>query len=217
MPPQTQNAPVIAGELSGDLQPLLDQLGSPAGLAELAGAAQAADAPIVTLSDLRTFLRHYRDQILKPLELPAIYRAYGHARRHEVRELVAFDQQLAAEPMLRSLASASRLVGQRQLLRLRPLRDDRTVQRYLAAVDAGSAQGWHTLAYGLTLAVYSLPLRQGLLGYAGQTTRSFIQSAGQKLALSNADARELCDEIFSGIPQTVETLVGKTAAVPQLV
>ncbi len=153
--------------------------------------------PIVTLPDLRNFLLHYRDLILKPLELPAIYRAYGHARRHEVRELVAFDQELAAEPVFRSLASASRLVGQRQLLRLRPLRDDRTVQRYLAAVDAGAAQGWHTLAYGLTLAVYSLPLRQGLLGYAGQTTHSFIQSAGQKLALSKTDARELCDGDFS--------------------
>ena len=43
----------------------------------------------------------------------------------------------------------------------RPLRDQRLVQRYLTAVEQGEAQGWHTLVYGLTLAVYSLPLRQG--------------------------------------------------------
>ena len=217
MPPQTQNMPVIAGELSGDLAPLLEQLGSPSGLAELAGAAQTADVPIATLPDLQKFLRQYRDTILQPLELPAIYRAYGHARRNEVRELVAFDQELAGEPMLRSLTSASRLVGQRQLLRLRPLRDDRTVQRYLAAVDSGSAQGWHTLVYGLTLAVYSLPLRQGLLGYARQTTHSFIQSAGRKLALSPTAEQTLFEEIFSSIPATVETLLAPAVGVPQLV
>jgi urease accessory protein UreF len=212
MPPQTQHVPEIAGELLGDLGPLLEQLGSPASLADLAGAAHVGDAPILTLPDLRSFLRQYRDVLLQPVELPAIYRAYGHARRHEVRELVAFDQELSAEPVFRNLASASRRVGQRQLLRLRPLRDDRTVQRYLAAVDAGSAQGWHTLVYGMTLAVYSLPLRQGLLGYAGQTTRGFVKSAARRLALSNEAARDLGDEIFGGIPQAVEVLVNQTEA-----
>jgi urease accessory protein UreF len=213
MPPQTQNTPELARELAGDLRPLLEQLGSPADLADLADAAPFADGPILTVAGLRNFLRQYCDRMLLPLELPAINRAFGHARRGEVRELVAFDQELGAEPVFRSLASASRRVGQRQLLRLRPLRDDRTVQRYLAAVDAGSAQGWHTLVYGLTLAVYSLPLRQGLLGYAEQTTRGFIQSAGRKLALSKAEARELREEIFGSIPQTVETLVNQTAVV----
>lgn len=213
MPPETQNTPVIADELSGELGPLLEQLGSPAGLAELAGAARAAEVQIATPAELQSFLRQYRDTILQPLELPAIYRAYGHARRQEVRELVAFDQELAAEPTLRSLVSASRQVGQRQLLRLRPLRDDRTVQRYLAAVDSGSAQGWHTLVYGLTLAVYSLPLRQGLLAYAEQTTRGFIRSAGRKLALAKAGEQALFEEVFSSIPVTVETMLAPAISV----
>ena len=62
------------------------------------------------------------------------------------------------------------------------MRDQRVVQRYLQAVEGGQANGWHTLVYGLTLAVYSLPLRQGLLGYAHQTTRGFIYSAARMLA-----------------------------------
>ncbi len=62
-------------------------------------------------------------------------------------------------------------------------------KRYLAAVESGEAHGWHTLVYGLTLAVYSLPLRQGLLGYAQQTTRGFIQAAARSLELSETDSR----------------------------
>jgi hypothetical protein len=55
------------------------------------------------------------------------------------------------------------------------------VQRYLHAVESDQADGWHTLVYGLTMAVYSLPLRQGLLGYAHQTTRGFIYSGARML------------------------------------
>ena len=59
-----------------------------------------------------------------------------------------------------------------------PLRDERVVQRYLAAVESGEAHGWHTLVYGLTLVVYSLPLRQGLLGYAHQNHARFHSRGG---------------------------------------
>jgi len=86
--------------------------------------------------------------------------------------LILLDLLLAGEPQLQDFAAPSRRVGQSQLQKLRPLRDQRMVQRYLQAVDGGQANAWHTLVYGLTLAVYSLPLRQGLLGYAHQTTRA---------------------------------------------
>jgi len=39
------------------------------------------------------------------------------------------------------------------------------------------------LVYGITLALYSIPLRQGLLGYGYQTTRGFIYSAAKALQL----------------------------------
>src|SRR5579863_6822285 len=171
MPTQPQNLTVAAEELFGDVRPLLEQLSSPGVAPGVAG-----NVTINSPADLRNFLRHYDERILRAIELPAIHRAFNHAVRGEVRELVDFDQQLTQEPLLTNLRSASRRVGQIQLRRLRPLRDNRAVQRYLTAVDSGVAQGWHTLVYGLTLAVYSVPLRQGLINYAEQTARSFIES-----------------------------------------
>jgi urease accessory protein UreF len=95
--------------------------------------------------------------------------------------------------------------------KLRPLRDDRVVQRYLNAVESGEAHGWHTLVYGLTLAVYSLPLRQGLLGYAHQTTRGFIYSAARMLQLSERQCRALFDSLCTGLPEAVEALLVQEA------
>jgi urease accessory protein UreF len=86
------------------------------------------------------------------------------------------------------------------------------VQRYLQAVDTGIAQGWHTLVYGLTLEVYSLPLRQGLLGYAHQTTRGFIYSAARMLRLSERDCRSLFDELCAPLPDAVQELLKQRAA-----
>jgi urease accessory protein UreF len=207
MPPQTQKSPDAAVELAGDLGLLLEQIGSPDALLGIADALQVRQ--ISNLRELRIFLQGYHSRILRPLELPAIHRAFGHASRREARELVAFDRQLAGEPLLQAFASSSRLAGQNQLQRLRPLRDERLVQRYLAAVDEGTAQGWHTLVYGLTLAIYSRPLRQGLLWYAQQTTRGFIQSASRTMEISPEAAQLLFEEICQGLPGAVEPLLGE--------
>ena len=86
------------------------------------------------------------------------------------------------------------------------------VQRYLAAVENREAHGWHTLVYGLTLAVYSLPLRPGLLGYAHQTTRGFIHAAARGLNLTEAECRALFDELCAPLPGAVELMLGKMAA-----
>jgi urease accessory protein UreF len=146
------------------------------------------------------------------LDLPAIRSAHGHATRHELRELVALDQSQAHQPILGELAAASRRVGQSQLRKLRPLRDERVVQRYLHAVESGQAHGWHTLVYGLTLSVYSLPLRQGLLGYAHQTTRGFIYAAARMLRLSERQCRALFDSMCADLPEAVEVLITQPAA-----
>ncbi|MDB6063866.1 MAG: hypothetical protein JWR26_74 [Pedosphaera sp.] len=208
---QTHIASAAALELLGDLHPLIEQLGSLDGLVTLAGASESLQVrQIKTVADLRVFLESYHAKILQPVELPAIKRAFSHASHHEMRELVAFDQQLAGEPILQNFLSASRRVGQAQLQRLRPLRDDRNVKRYLAAVDEGQAQGWHTLVYGLTLAVYSLPLRQGLLGYGRQTTRGFIHAASKSLSLSEKDSQALVEELCAGLPASVDALLAPT-------
>ncbi len=86
---------------------------------------------------------------------------------------------------------------------------ERGVQRYLAAVENHEAHGWHTLVYGLTLAVYSLPLRQGLLGYAHQTTRGFIHAAVRSLHFTEADCRALFDELCAPLPGEVKALIAK--------
>lgn len=205
---QEQNMPAEAAELLGDLHPLVEQLGSLDGLVTLNGASDSLQVrEVKSLPALRNFLQEYHAKILSPLELPAIQHAFSHASRNELRELVALDKRLAGESLLQNFAAASRRVGQGQLQRLRPLRDLRIVQRYLAAVDSGEAHGWHTLVYGLTLAVYSLPLRQGLLGYAHQTTRGFIQSAARSLKFSEKASRDLLQELCAPFPAAVDSLL----------
>ncbi len=202
-----------ATEWLGNWHPLAEQLGSTDGLVTLGSVSALLQlTPVHNLKSLRNFLINYHAKILLPFELPAIQCAHGHVTERGVRELVELDQQLATEPILRSFAAASRRVGQGQLQKLRPLRDERVVQRYLQAVESGKAHGWHTLVYGLTLAVYSLPLRQGLLGYAHQTTRGFIYSAARMLKLSEHQCRELFDELCADLPEAVEELLKQKVA-----
>ena len=209
---QTQLALGDAAEWLGDWHPLAEQLGSTDGLVTLGSvSASLRLVPVHDVPTLRNFLGTYHSRILLPLELPAIQSAHGHATRHEVRELIALDQGMAGQPIFSEFAAASQRVGQSQLRKLRPLRDQRAVQRYLHAVESGEAHGWHTLVYGLTLAVYSLPLRQGLLGYAHQTTRGFIYSAARMLSLSEHQCRALFDSLCAGLPEAVEALVVQEA------
>jgi urease accessory protein UreF len=207
---QTQLALSDAAEWLGDWHPLAEQLGSTDGLVTLGSvSASLRLVPVHDVPSLRSFLSNYQSRILLPFELPAIQSAHAHATRHEVRELIALDQSLAGQPLFSEFAAASRRAGQSQLRKLRPLRDQRAVQRYVHAVESGEAHGWHTLVYGLTLAVYSLPLRQGLLGYAHQTTRGFIYSAARRLRLSERQCRALFECLCAGLPEAVEALLVK--------
>ena len=210
---QKQLALTDPTEWLGDWHPLAEQLGSTNGLIALGSiSTRCRLGPVRDFRSLRRFLEGYHERVLLPLELPAIYCAHEHALRNELRELVALDQQIAGETLLRDFASASRRVGQCQLQKLRPLRDHRLVQRYLQAVENGQAAGWHTLVYGVTLAIYSLPLRQGLLGYAHQTTRGFIYSAARGLKFSERKCRALFDELSSDLAGAIEILLAEKAA-----
>ena len=202
----------VVEEFLGDIAPLAQQIGSAEGLVALsAGAASRKFHRVTDLPSLRRFLRDYQSQILVPLELPAICRAHGHASRYEIRELIELDRQLANEPLLQSFATASQRVGKTQLKRLRQLRDQRLVQRYLRAVQAGEAHAWHTVVYGLVLSVYSLPLRQGLLSYAQQTTRGFVRSAANRLRLAESECQILVSEVCAGFPAAVNRLLMEAA------
>ena len=195
-------------EFFGDVAPLVAQIGSSEGLAALSGtAASRSFQEVSDFPSLRRFLWDYRSRLLVPIELPVIRQAHAHAGRYEAMELIRLDQRLAAESGLREFAVASRRVGKRQLKRLRPLRDHRVVQRYLHAVEAGEAHAWHTIVYGLILSLYSLPLRQGLLSYAQQTTRSFVFAAAPRLRLTDQVCRELVNELGSDLLPAVNAVL----------
>jgi urease accessory protein UreF len=205
---QAQPGPANVVELLGDLHPLLAQLGSAEGLVRLNTAAEILGRDAVdSCHTLTLFLEAYRSEILLPLELPVIARAYHHVQRNEARELVALDREVAAHQLFRDFASASRRVGQSQLRRLRPLRDARIVRRYLLAVEGGTAEGWHTIVYGLTLALYSLPVCQGLLNYARRSLSGFIHAAARPLKFSEADCRELVEGLCVDLPRSMETFL----------
>ena len=196
-------------ELLGDLHPLVHQLGSAGDLVTLSTASHSLRlAHVDSVPKLLEFLAAYQSQILIPFELPAIHRAHRHACRNETRELIAYDQELAAEPFLKPFATASRRVGQAQIKRLRPLRDVRVVQRYLHAVEIGAAHGWHTLVYGVTLGVYSLPVLQGVLSYERQTLLGFMHAVSRSLRLSEQDCRNLLEELSPSLPESSEAILG---------
>jgi urease accessory protein UreF len=120
--------------------------------------------------------------------------------------LIAYDSQIAREPVLEPFARPSRRAGQNQLKRLRPLRDHRLLQRYLRAVEEGRADGWHTLVLGLTLSIYSLPIRQGLVLYERQTLQGFVLAAARSLHLTLRECRAILDELCSDLPGDLDLL-----------
>lgn len=205
---QRQTLATDPAEWLGQWHPLAAQLGSADGLVALASLTAALNLPpVADFETLRYFVRSYHKRVLQPVELPAVLRGFNHTARFELRELIAYDQELATLPELQPLAEASRRVGRFHLETLRPLQDDRFVRRYLAALDEGQVNAWHTLVYGLTLSVYSLPLRQGLISYAAQTTRGFIQLAVTGLGYSETDCCDLFDELI----EEVSEVAGKMA------
>ena len=203
-----------ASALLGDLHPLLDQLGSAEGLITLSEAVGLLRVPEVRNREtLVNFLHAYKRELLLAIELPSIQKAYNHACGNQTRELVALDRAVGKLAVAPEFASASRRIGRWQLRRLRPLRYERVAQRYLKAVEETRAHGWHTLVFGLTLALYSVPVRQGLLNYAQYTIRGFVYGAAAALTLTETNCRELVESFCEDIPSQLEALLnGKNSA-----
>jgi urease accessory protein UreF len=199
----------IQAELAGDAGLLLDRLGTPDGLAVLAQArAPLPWAQIQEPATLQTFLHQYRAQLLVACEWPGLLQAYHHARRQETRELIALDNRFTMAPGWEAFATASQRLGQMHLRRLRPLRDQRLVRRYGEAVAQRKAHGWHTLVYGVVLAIYQLPLRQGLISYARQTMHGLLQSAAAPLQLPERDSAAMLELVCEGLPEAMEKVLG---------
>ena len=103
-----------------------------------------------------------------------ILRAHALGAAGQARELLELDREWGRRIGMLPFAEASLRVGQRQLSRLRPMSDLPVVRRYLEAIHRGRAHGWHPVVYGLVLATFSIPLRQGLMHYADQTLGGFL-------------------------------------------
>ncbi|HWD17959.1 MAG TPA: urease accessory UreF family protein [Verrucomicrobiae bacterium] len=156
-------------------------------------------APALYGADAQAYLEAYQSQVLIPIELPAIARAAMFAARGQAREFLLLDAQLADEPLLQPFADGSRQMGRLQLESLRPLRDERLARRYRAAVASGEAQGWHTVVFGLILAIYSWPLRQGLLHYGCETLAGLAASSGAPAAIDEAVLRAAVDQTLRNL------------------
>jgi urease accessory protein UreF len=208
MATQEQLARSITAEWLEDWNPLAEQPGLHNGHLSCGTVPSLVQpAAVIDAEGLRQFLADYHDRIMVPVELPAIHRARTYASRNEVREIIALDRELAERDELKPFAVGSRRAGQSQLEKLRPLRGERVLQRYSRAVFAGEACGWHTVVFGITMAIYSLPLRQSLLAYAEQTTRGFLQAGAKRLCLSNGQCRGLIETLCARIPANVERML----------
>jgi urease accessory protein UreF len=147
------------------------------------------------------------DSLLVPVELPLISRGFELASCGAIRELITLDREHVPMGLGQSLALASRKAGRAQLGRMRPLRGERRVTRYWRAVQRGEARGWHTVVFGLVLAVYSLPLRQGLIHYGRLTIRSFVDTTRTRLDLDEVGCAELAFELESRLTPAIGGLL----------
>jgi len=189
-------------------RPLTVHLGSGGELTTLSPIACSHQLTKVhSLGSLRDFLVAYRDEALGPFEFRQISASYQLAQKTYIRELLELDEKLSEDPALKEFQLASRHVGKRQLNRLRAMKDLKLVQRYREAVNEGKAYGWHTLVYGVVLATYSLPLRQGLLHYGRQTLGGFIGSATRTLDLPSDATLELQVELNATLPKLIEQTI----------
>lgn len=198
----------VAARLTGDPHPLTRQLVAPPESAWGLAAAAVLPGRVRDVPSLRGFLTWYRTELLAPVELPLIRRAFEHGQAYRIRELLDLDRSLRIEPRFQAFAAASRAVGRAQLWRLLPLRDQRPVRRYWQAVEAGRAHGWHVLVYGLVLSIFSLPLRPGLLSYCRQTLAGFVGTAGATLGLPPAECARLWADEVALAPPAVDQALG---------
>ena len=74
------------------------------------------------------------------------------------------------------------------------------MRRYAESVEAGVAEGWHTVVYGISMAVYSLPLRQGLIHYARETLGTLAKNFGEA---------SIVETLMDRVPPAVEAALAR--------
>lgn len=210
---QTTGFPASGSLLGGDALSFLQQIATDETLPELGGAASAFQGgEIKSIGDLRKHALAYQTGVLQPIEFPAVIRAWQFASQCGARELAMLDRELSSLPNLQTFAAASQRIGRIHLKRLRPLRDQRVVQRYLTAIERGDARGWHMIVYGLILSMYSIPLRQGLIHYGCASVRGLLSSAVATYRGPQAAVSALEEEAVLNLPGGVGQAIALSGA-----
>ena len=213
-PPKTQNTSVLTAPQNDALprsrhhpyEAQLDALESVLCSTTLTQAL--GTGPLRSVTDLGLLLERYRTTVLEPIELPAIARAHREAAQGRALELIELDQEFAGQhPEWLLLTPASTRVGRDYLTRLRPLQDERTVQRLIEAVRFGRTPGHHLTVFGLTMAIFSIAKRQGLAEYAQYALEAVVATAAGKLKLTQLDRDTLLAHSQACLPKAIERMV----------
>ena len=165
-------------------------------------------APLRSVTDLGLLLERYRTTVLEPIELPAILLAHREAAQGRAVELIELDRTFSGKhPEWLLLTPASTRVGRDYLNRLRPLQDERAVQRLIEAVRFGRTPGHHLTVFGLTMAVFSIAQRQGLAEYAQYALEAVVATAAGTLQLTQTDRNQLLARSQARLPDAIERMV----------
>ena len=87
------------------------------------------------------------------------------------------------------------------------MKDERTVQRLIEAVRFGRTPGHHLTVFGLTMAIFSIALRQGLAEYAQYALEAVVATAAGKLKLTQLDRDTLLARSQACLPKAIERMV----------
>lgn len=160
---------------------------------------------LTSWNEFEVWLGDYARAVIAGRDWPLMLRSWEFSREGEARELIALDHAWRPDESP-NLAEASWRVGRRQLSRMRPLKDHRVVQRYLAATESGSAYGWHPLVYGVVLAVYGIPLRQGLMHYAIHAASGWCDALVRQRDWIREDGELVVERVCAGLPARMPAL-----------
>jgi hypothetical protein len=191
----------------GDWHPLIRQIAPGEGITAPVSSSLPGGRQSVPPEDaVGLFLSEYKRSVLVPFELPAVKQACEHTVRNEMKELLVLDRSLGGAAWLKPYAEDSRTSGRLHLERLKPLRDQRGIRRYITAVDEGDGHGWHFLVAGVALGLYAVPLRQGLMDYALHTFWNVAGQAAAQGAMEEAAAGLLVNELASDLAVQIQGL-----------
>ena len=162
---------------------------------------------VTGLQGLRDFLSMYEKEIFCAIELPAVHSAYWYANRGQFKELLSLDAELTGNPSMQLFSEESLSVGRQHLRMLKPLYDQRMLQRFRMCVVNGEAKGWNPIVFGIFLSIHSVPVREGLLQFGKQIWSGFINGIKEQHGFSEIDCSSMLEEYIDRLPRWIENVI----------